>query len=463
MSGAFFSAQNTFPLPATLVAYCRSTQPWNINMPALKCPICKSRAEDHGEKDYGDKHRYNCPRCGPYEISGTAQSMLASRLMTSDTAPGRLSHALRTLPKKDGEWFMVTSANIDELMNTPLPDVDHQTRNLLVWLAAQIGDNHLGGVRIQRPEYLAGVLGTLDEKHVRRLIQFAKKADLVANASGSELCITPKGWKTLEQNQARPAPESSLNEMTDKPVKTETDSPEAHVENQIVKANCNKCGGIRNAFVRRSYKKSEHDEAVSWSDKIETLECCGCGDLSIRHELWFSEWDEFDNDPLTGDPVMIPGVKTTVWPAVNRRTKPNWSARLEDDALRDVLDEVYTALAEGMLILAGIGTRTLLDSAMFLKGDDPKGGFAGKLKAMVDGGKMGAHEKETILAMVDGGNAAAHKGYTPSSKTLDKVLSAAESLIKRQFIMPADAETVRKATQAQRAEANASTTSDKDG
>ena len=32
----------------------------------MACPICGSKAEDRGDRDYGDKRRYECSRCGPF-------------------------------------------------------------------------------------------------------------------------------------------------------------------------------------------------------------------------------------------------------------------------------------------------------------------------------------------------------------------------------------------------------------
>ena len=114
----------------------------------MVCPICGSEAENRGDHDYGDKKRYECPRCGPFEISRTALAMLKRRLSGTPNARARLSHALRLEPKREGEWIMVTSANLDELVAKPLPDVDRQQSYLLLWLAAQLGEDPLGSIRV---------------------------------------------------------------------------------------------------------------------------------------------------------------------------------------------------------------------------------------------------------------------------------------------------------------------------
>ena len=119
---------------------------------------------------------------------------------------------------------------------------------------------------------------------------------------------------------------------------------------------------------------------------------------------------------------------------------------LKNNDLRRVLDEVYEALDHGLTVLAAIGTRTLLDMVMLLRVGDVDGGFSGKLEAMASEGRIGGEEKETFRVMVDVGSAAAHRGFTPRKQTLDKVLTATESLLHRELILPDDVEAVRKAT-----------------
>ena len=211
----------------------------------MKCPVCGSDAENKGSRDYGDKDRIECPRCGPYEISRTALAMLRSRLGGSPTAPARLSHALRMEPRKDGEWFMVTSANIDELLSRPLPDVERQMNYLLVWLSVQVGDDHLGFCPIDRGtvDELAGVVGAVDGERVDRLLEFAVKEGLIEIPHSGSVGITPKGWEMLtgeKQKVEAPKPEGEVVEVV-----YEND------ENTIVKANCNICGGTKKSFRRR--------------------------------------------------------------------------------------------------------------------------------------------------------------------------------------------------------------------
>ena len=149
---------------------------------------------------------------------------------------------------------------------------------------------------------------------------------------------------------------------------------------------------------------------------------------------------------------MIPGIKVTYWPPPTQRKKPDWAESIDDDVIRGVIEEVYQALNSGMIVLASIGTRTLLDRGMFLRVGDPKGGFAGKLNLMVEKGHIGKDERDILQAITDAGSAAAHRGFAPNNKTLGTIIDTAENCLHREFVLKTAAGDVRKATPARRAE-----------
>ena len=120
--------------------------------------------------------------------------------------------------------------------------------------------------------------------------------------------------------------------------------------------------------------------------------------------------------------------------------------KLEDKVLRRVMDEVYGALNSGFIVLASIGTRTLIDRAIYLRVGDPNGGFAAKLKLMEDRGHIGADESEILEAMTDAGSAAAHRGYSPKADTLKTIIETVEIFLRREFFIKTEARKVKAAT-----------------
>lgn len=87
------------------------------------CPICKTAANEE-QSNAGDYLRVECGKCGRYQITGSALSMLKSRLFESDKkAVARLSHATSLMvATTNAEWPEINSANLDDMLNSQLPD-----------------------------------------------------------------------------------------------------------------------------------------------------------------------------------------------------------------------------------------------------------------------------------------------------------------------------------------------------
>ncbi len=402
----------------------------------VHCPICKTTAQS-GRNSSGDFKQFDCPKCGRFQITGTAFAMLSSRLVLDEPkAVARMSHAIRMLSDTDtkGDWTEITSLNVDELAKKPLPSIGKQQINLLRWLTKSLGDDQLGAVELPTEKILASIVGTIDGDRANKLVSLVETEGLVVRGVGNRVTVTAKGWGTVEST----APDTSAfpNEVT----KTK------QLENpKVIRAHCNKCRGDRSAFVRATHTVDGNDGEVSWSDTFDILECCGCQSVSIRHEFWFSEWDQIVEDTL-GNITMKYDVRTKYWPPPIRRTKPDWSPEISDAVLRTLFDELYVALDSDLLVLSTIGARTLFDRASFLQVGDPHGGFAGKFDAMVSAGHISNAEKGILSAMTDAGNASVHRGYSPTFPQLTAIVDILENYIQRSFILTGAAQALKKST-----------------
>jgi uncharacterized protein DUF4145 len=399
------------------------------------CPICKASADLEQPPD-ADYLRVGCRKCGKFQITGTAQAILTSRLSKSDKkAVARLSHATRMMSTAaDAEWAEINSVNLDSMIKQPLPPVDRQMTNLLVWAAAQLGDDHLGTVELPDEEDLTGVIGTLDGSRVDDLISRTQRAGLIELVPDNCVNITDRGWERIR-------PPTKPSEVA--PIPSPTHSP--FMQDRIIKAHCNKCHGIKNSWVRAEHTVDSSEGAISWSNTYEIVQCCGCDTLSVRHEYWFSEWDYPDLDEQ-GRLIMERGTKETYYPPPTVRTKPTWSDKITDSVLSAVLNELYLALNVASSVLASVGARTLLDRAGYLLIGDPKGGFEGKLAALVTRGFISAQEKEILDAVADAGNASAHRGYTPTPESLAHIIDIIENFLQRAFVLKPAADDIRKST-----------------
>jgi len=125
----------------------------------------------------------------------------------------------------------------------------------------------------------------------------------------------------------------------------------------------------------------------------------------------------------------------TYWPAPTRRKRPEWIHQLEDDTLRDLLDEVYGALDADHRVLAAIGTRTALDRAMVLKGAMESSGFSEKLTELKKAGVISHQEQDLLTTLTDAGSAAAHRGWRPTPKELNTLMDGVEVFLHRTLIL----------------------------
>jgi uncharacterized protein DUF4145 len=89
----------------------------------------------------------------------------------------------------------------------------------------------------------------------------------------------------------------------------------------------------------------------------------------------------------------------------------------------------YEALNNDALVLAAIGLRTVFDRASEKMGVDPALQFDKKLDALEGMEKIGRSERETLEILTDAGGAAAHRGWKPTVKQLDTLMTVGEQFL----------------------------------
>lgn len=97
--------------------------PARLTVVGESCPVCGSEAE-RGQ-DTRDVVNIRCPRCGPFTISGTALTMLTSRLKGNECSRARASHAIRSATS-DEHWLEIDSTSVDKLVDLDLPPLERQ-------------------------------------------------------------------------------------------------------------------------------------------------------------------------------------------------------------------------------------------------------------------------------------------------------------------------------------------------
>lgn len=218
---------------------------------------------------------------------------------------------------------------------------------------------------------------------------------------------------------------------------------------EIRQAPCPNCGGSRNCFVRGRYSATRDGTDVPGEVYDCTtgflLQCAGCSTIFYGEEYFFSEVEHEVRDPETGEMRLEPIVTCKFWPTVEARSRPDWFGEVSavDAHLKSLMTELYSALDNGLMVLAGIGVRTCFDRVTELVGVDPSLPFARKLEALLTDGRIGITEKDILAALIDAGSAAAHRGWSPSSDDLRTMMDVLEQFIHRTFILRSESEQLR--------------------
>jgi hypothetical protein len=393
------------------------------------CPICREPSEQGGTGDY---RQVRCPRCGPYVITGTARAMLNARIEDNPIVASRLSYAIRHRTSED-DWLNINSGNLDELIATRLPTLVVQQHNLLRWMAHILDDDRLGSVRAPAYNDLAAVVGARDGQRVSELVNTSISDGLIRMTDDGGWGITPRGWTELEKIQPEPVvPQETSSHLSMRP--------------EVIVAQCPVCGPHRRAEVVASHSERDPpDGDIFETTQFKVLRCGGCGTLYVQRETIFSENEEQEQDPTSGEWKTVLRPTVSFWPEYARRSRPEWFPELTDEISRQLLDEIYSALSSNLLTLAGMGVRALLDRAFELAGADPGGRFDQKLSSLLDNGVIGADEHATFVVLTDAGSAAAHRGWTPEPEQLETTLIAAEDFLHRVAVMPPRIATLREA------------------
>lgn len=210
---------------------------------------------------------------------------------------------------------------------------------------------------------------------------------------------------------------------------------------KIRKAECSKCGGMRNCEVRGHYDERYSDEHFQASTEWFILECRGCENVFVQTVGSNSEdYDHYYDED--GSEAIRYSETIRYWPALSKRVKPDWMSEFGIDEpdvelLEAAMLELYGALDNDLRMPAAIGIRTAYDIASELLGTDPSLTFAEKLDHLVTSGRIGIADKDRLETMVDAGSASAHRGWMPKADELNTIMDVLEHFIQEAFVAPA--------------------------
>jgi hypothetical protein len=205
--------------------------------------------------------------------------------------------------------------------------------------------------------------------------------------------------------------------------------------NKVIRIHCNKCGGERRHEIL-------HHETVTWEDIVDEsytidggdaydlVKCCGCENVALRHQKWYSE----DTD-VQGHP----NVTTVLYPPESYRSEPRWltdlfwSMPIENNFVGDFIKEIYIALRNQSLRLAVMGIRALLEQVMIDKIGD-QGTFKGNLDAFEAKGFVSHSQRIVLEPVLEAGHATMHRAFKPTTTDVGRLMDITESIIESIYI-----------------------------
>lgn len=190
----------------------------------------------------------------------------------------------------------------------------------------------------------------------------------------------------------------------------------------FIRVQCHVCAGETKHEVRHEdVERREWPETGEWLQEVYQLICCGgCGARSLRRIT--------TSDIPSADKIELYPPRTT-------RKKPKWIADLVgiNDALKELLDEVYVPLEGGAKRLTVMGARSVLEHIMVEHVGD-SGTFEANIDAFHAQGHIGDAQRDVVKTVIDVGSAAIHRGYRPSDADLEATMDVMESVVKSIYI-----------------------------
>lgn len=166
------------------------------------CPVCSTTLVK--EETQEERYFYECPRCGPYSLSGSAMRAIATQLRLRPDAPAIVSHALYQMSSRE-QWAMMTEELlINVVRNSFLPSHREQLDNFILWMGEK---QPTPGGYLNVSGQMISAIGALDEKSAGFVVEYAIDRGLVTGkVLGSmdgpvfgPLVLSFNGWTYLEE------------------------------------------------------------------------------------------------------------------------------------------------------------------------------------------------------------------------------------------------------------------------
>lgn len=195
----------------------------------------------------------------------------------------------------------------------------------------------------------------------------------------------------------------------------------------VTRAHCNRCGGTTNhdvlASERNDYEDGTEDQTWDCFDAYEFLKCRGCDSIQMRR---------------TSQHIGDEKPRVTYFPPAISRRRPEWLVRFPTFLslpmnLIGLLNEVYSAVQNGLRCVAAMGIRTILETTMRNKVGDQHS-FKKLIDEFQKAGYLSIREAQTLDSTLEAGHAAAHRAWEPTDEDIAILLDITETVIQTTYL-----------------------------
>jgi hypothetical protein len=144
-----------------------------------------------------------------------------------------------------------------------------------------------------------------------------------------------------------------------------------------------------------------------------------------------------------------PEVHTEYFPPTITRQKPSWRRQFLPivpalNAFNELMDEIYSALAQESLRLAAMGIRALVERLMLDQVGD-RGSFEKNIAAFFAAGHVALNLQATFKdTLIEAGHAAMHRDFEPTADTINTLLDIVEGVMHTVYYAPVLADAAKK-------------------
>lgn len=198
---------------------------------------------------------------------------------------------------------------------------------------------------------------------------------------------------------------------------------------RIKKIPCSNCATKTKHEILFSIKTSDFDN----KEEYFVFQCAGCEAISFRKALIYKR------EPISNIGILGLSEFAQLYPIkISSRQKLEHTSIPQKVA--QIYEETHIALSNNLLVLAGIGIRTLIEAIC-----DEKGAIGRNLKEKIDNladnGFLTKKNAENLQKLRIIGNEAAHKVSKQSEKLLNTAMDIIEHLLKGEFVLELTDET----------------------